>query len=95
MGSPAAGRGGVLTILTRDPTKGEGALTDAAGATLVGGDVRSFAFPDGEFSHVVHGATAASAALNSTRREMFDVIVEGTRHVLDFADRARSGRLSS
>ncbi|MFO0735174.1 MAG: NAD(P)-dependent oxidoreductase [Labilithrix sp.] len=83
-----------LTILTRDPTKARSALTDAAGATLVGGDVRSFAFPDGEFSHVVHGATAASAALNSNApREMFDVIVEGTRHVLDFADRARSGRL--
>lgn len=76
------------TILSRDA----GRRIDGVDH-VVGGDVRSFAFPDGTFTHVVHGATAASATLNANApREMFDVITEGTRHVLDFADRAGAQR---
>lgn len=77
-----------LTILSRDPERAAGPLTE--GATFVRGDVRTFAFPDGAFTHILHGATASSAALPP--RETFDVILEGTRHVLDFADAARAGR---
>jgi dTDP-glucose 4,6-dehydratase len=50
------------------------------------GDARSFAFPAGKFSHVVHLATEASVKLNRERpQEMLETIVEGTRHTLDFA----------
>jgi dTDP-glucose 4,6-dehydratase len=50
------------------------------------GDVRSFDFPKGSFSHIVHGATAASAKLNDEDPQlMLDSIIEGTRRTLDFA----------
>ena len=50
------------------------------------GDVRDFAFPAGKFSHVLHAATEASAALNTGHPEvMLDTIVTGTRRALDFS----------
>jgi dTDP-glucose 4,6-dehydratase len=43
-------------------------------------------FPQGTFSHVIHGATEASAKLNSEAPlAMFDTIVEGTRRTLRFS----------
>lgn len=53
--------------------------------TLLTGDIRTFAFPEGRFSFVIHGATDASAKLNADDPiGMFDTIVEGTRRTLDF-----------
>lgn len=50
------------------------------------GDVRSFDFPRGEFAYIIHAATEASAKLNEENSlSMFDTIVEGTRHTLEFA----------
>ena len=44
------------------------------------------AFPQDTFSHVIHAATEASAALNQqTPVVMFDTIVNGTRRTLEFA----------
>jgi len=53
------------------------------------GDIRTFEFPGGTFSHVIHAATEASARLNDENPlRMFDSIVEGTRRTLDFAVQA-------
>jgi nucleoside-diphosphate-sugar epimerase len=50
------------------------------------GDVTSFNFPEGNFSHVIHAATEASAKLNEENPLlMFETIVQGTRHTLEFA----------
>lgn len=91
----ARGLGAELVVLTRDPAAFRARaphLADDASVRLVAGDVRTFDLPRGDFTHVVHGATAASAALNAARPlEMVTTIVDGTRRVLELA-RARGVR---
>lgn len=57
------------------------------------GDVRSFAFPIGDYPFVLHAAAEASARLNrEAPHEMFDVILSGTRRVLEFSAQAKTSR---
>ena len=50
------------------------------------GDVKDFKFPPGDFSHVIHAATEASVSLNKNNPQlMYDTIVQGTKHTLEFA----------
>lgn len=50
------------------------------------GDVRNFDFPGSKFLHIIHAATESNAKLNEENPlEMFNAIVEGTRHTLEFA----------
>ena len=46
------------------------------------GDVRNFEFPDGKFSHIIH---ASGQSKESPMLTTFNLIVQGTRQVLDFA----------
>src|SRR3984957_5520962 len=95
------GLGAVATILTRNPEafaqKCPYLASDSA-VTLHAGDVRSFAFPRGEYQYVIHAATEASAkqALEAPL-EMLSTIIAGTERTLEFAvtHRARKFLLTS
>ncbi len=81
------GLGMRATVLTRSPERFTNAvphLADHAALRLLPGDVRTFDVGGERFDAAVHGATAASAALNDAAPlEMLDTIDDGTRHVLD------------
>jgi len=83
------------TVLTRDScgfrSKAPHLANDSA-IEFLDGDVRSFNFPSGEFACVVHAATDPGSA-HSTQLELLDTIVEGTRHVLQFAVASRVQKL--
>lgn len=85
------------TILSRDPKRFALEMPHLAlrgEFEWITGDITNFEFPAGEFSHVIHLATAASAELNDTRPMlMLSTIVDGTRRVLDFASQRRVRRL--
>jgi dTDP-glucose 4,6-dehydratase len=55
------------------------------------GDVRTFCFPQGEFSHIIHAAATSSMSVPSV--EMLETLVDGTRRVLQFAARSQARRL--
>lgn len=77
-----------VVVLSRDPASFvQRAPHLAARFSAVTGDVLDHAsLPQGPFTHVIHGATDASAHLTATDpRRMFDTIVNGTRHLVDLA----------
>lgn len=78
-----------VVVLTRDPQKflqSAPAFKNASWLHWVQGDVRNFTIPEGEFTHILHAATEASASLNrDAPLLMLDTITEGTRRVLEMA----------
>jgi dTDP-glucose 4,6-dehydratase len=78
-----------LTVLTRSPEafrRKAPHLASHPSIAILQGDVRTFPFPEGRFTHLIHGAADASAALNRERPlVMLDTIVDGARRTLDFA----------
>jgi len=76
-------------VLTRSPECFHQRAPHLAGhgsIELWRGDVRSYAYPRGQFSQMIHAATAASATSGaSATRELFDTIVDGARHTLAHA----------
>lgn len=68
-------------------------LARHAAVTLHPGDLRSFVFPGGAFSHVVHAGMEASTGLDARDpATAFDVIVHGTARALAFAHQAGATR---
>ena len=88
-----------VTILTRNPetlkTKAPHLAQNPAIEILIG-DVKTFPFPSGSFSHVIHAATESSVELNQKHPMlMFDTIVEGPADVLILRWRQRHANFYS
>jgi nucleoside-diphosphate-sugar epimerase len=85
------------TILTRSPDSFRDRvphLAEHKSVTLLQGDVGTFDLRIGKFNHIIHAATYAqsfSAPLNAL--DMFTENVQGTYHVLDFAETCQAKKL--
>jgi dTDP-glucose 4,6-dehydratase len=83
------GLGVQAMVLTRAPDAFRAKAPHLAGhpnVTLLAGDVRTYPFPGGAFSHFIHAATDSSAKLNEEHPlRMLETIIDGTRHALDHA----------
>lgn len=80
------GLGVRVVVLTRRPAAFEEAfphLLPRDVVTLHGGDIRSFDYPEGAFTHVIHAA--ADVVEGVSPLDAFDTTVEGTRRVLNMA----------
>ena len=75
-----------IVILSRDPEKRIKELPflrTSKRIEFLRGDVRDFEFPDGDFDYIFHGATTSSKIIPDD--EMLSVVIDGTKHVLEFA----------
>ena len=83
------GLGAKALVLTRNPDAFRQKAPHLASHPSIlfhAGDVQSFEFPSGTFSHIIHAATEASAKLNEENPLlMLDTIILGTRRALEFA----------
>lgn len=52
------------------------------------GDITDFSFPEGEFTHAIHGATTSAHATFNKEDELkkFNNVAEGTRRILEFTE---------
>lgn len=87
-----------VLVLTRDPERyrrsAAAHIASHRCVTLVGGDICAFKFPDGAVDYVAHfGSTGPKAWHDSNPVEFFDMVIGGTRRVLDFCTHSRARRL--
>jgi len=79
-----------IIVLSRNPEKFEREapyLATHPALRLIKGDVRNFTFPNGNFTHLIHGAVDASLKLIQEEPLLiFDTIIQGTRRSLEFAE---------
>lgn len=85
-----------VTALVRDPARFSDrfpSLAVASAVALQPGDVTQTISPSGEFTHVVHCASAASPAENAARPDdVVDLIETGTARVIELAKRSSGVR---
>ena len=78
-----------IVLLSRDPgsfRRAEPWIDAYPSIAFLVGDVRSFANPDGAFSHMIHAAAPSSSQADpSDHLEMFTTVVSGTERVLQAA----------
>jgi nucleoside-diphosphate-sugar epimerase len=86
-----------VTCLTRDVAafarKAPHLVNDPA-LLFITGDVKNFNFPTQRYHFIIHAAAEDNDKLNLEHpRIMFETIVQGTRHVLDFSSLAQTEKL--
>jgi dTDP-glucose 4,6-dehydratase len=78
-----------IVLLSRNPeafAKKYPQLAHHPAVSWVQGDVKTFEFPEGEFPYVIHAASEGDVKLaQENPLKIFDTIVDGTHHVLEFA----------
>lgn len=83
-------------VLSRNPERFRHAFPAwgcAPNISFVQGDVRTFDYPTGSFDYVIHGAApVGSSNIPYDSQEMYSIIVEGTNHVLGFAEHVAARR---
>jgi nucleoside-diphosphate-sugar epimerase len=86
-----------MTVLTRDSRSfflSNPEFKGVPGLAFINGDVRSFDIPPHTFNSIIHAATPASASMDRDHPdEMYSIIVDGTRHILDMARQCETTRL--
>lgn len=91
------GLGARIVVLTRNPAAFAAKcphLAEDPAVTLHTGDVRTFTFPEGSFSHIVHAATETDTRVTERAPlETFSTIVAGTERVLQFASQCGAEKL--
>jgi dTDP-glucose 4,6-dehydratase len=83
-----------VTVLTRNIASFRANspwIANAANVTLLEGNVRSFEFPAGKHSHILHAATDSGGQQNE--QSLAEEIIEGTSRVLAFAKQTEAKRL--
>jgi dTDP-glucose 4,6-dehydratase len=84
-------------VLTRDPLAFQHKaphLANHPAIRLHQGDVRNFIFPVGRFTHVIHAAAERDPRLYAEHpMRMLDMMLSGTRRVLDFSLQSGNPRL--
>ncbi|MEO8760071.1 MAG: NAD-dependent epimerase/dehydratase family protein [Bacteroidia bacterium] len=77
-----------LFVLSRDPDTFLNNHPHFKNESLIfiKGDVRDFEFPTQPINYIIHAATEANLTLNAEQPlQMFNTIVEGTKHILELA----------
>ncbi len=91
------GLGARALVLTRDVAafqKKTPHLASHPAIQFLKGDVRAFDFPQGEFPYIIHAATETNTQLtNPDALTLYDVSVQGTRRVLEFARACRAEKM--
>lgn len=83
-----------VTLLSRNPQKFLNEYPQFQAQSFLHfhqGDITSFTFPEGHFSHIIHGATTSARATfnNEGALDKFNNVAEGTRRTLELAEQKR------
>jgi nucleoside-diphosphate-sugar epimerase len=86
-----------LTVLSRNPSRFQREFPEEANRAnlrFLGGDIASFPTEHRRFDYLIHAATDNTAfTTDAEEQERSRAIVEGTRHVLEFARKSGAPRL--